>query len=87
MAEDGQPKTDGDHGHQRPDHDGEFHVALSGRDRELLDELANHMGVSRAETIRRALHLAKSIQDMHKWAGGDSTTMGARGGDVNSDHS
>ena len=87
MAEDGQSMNDGDHGPQHPDNEGGFHLVMSESDRELLDELADHMGVSRAETIRRALHLAKSIQDMHKWAAGDSITMSGRGGDINLDHS
>ncbi len=79
--------THGDHGPKHPDDDGEFHLIMSEKDRELLDELAAHMGVSRAEMIRRALHLAKSIQDMHKWAGGDPSTISGRSGDANLDHS
>ncbi len=60
--------NDDDSEDQHPDRESEFHLALSEEDRKLLDELAGRMGVSRAETIRRALHLAKSIQDMHMWA-------------------
>ena len=87
MEEAGQTTNESDHGPKHPDRDGEFHLILSDQDRELLDELARRTGVSRAEMIRRALHLAKSIQDMHRWVGGDPKSTSGRGGDANLDHS
>lgn len=43
--------------------DVEFHLTLSDADRELLDTLAHRMGVSRTETISRALHLLQAVQE------------------------
>lgn len=39
-----------------------FGLTLSEQDRELLDRLAARMGVSRTETISRALHLLETVQ-------------------------
>jgi hypothetical protein len=50
-----------DHGH--PPRDVEFHLTLSTEDRELLDTLAHRMGISRTETISRALHLLQAVQE------------------------
>jgi hypothetical protein len=41
----------------------EFHLTLSEEDRELLDRLAQRMNCSRTETIARALHLLRAVQD------------------------
>jgi hypothetical protein len=49
--------------HRHPPRDVEFHVTLSEEDRELLDTKAHRMGVSRTETISRALHLLESVQE------------------------
>jgi hypothetical protein len=49
--------------HKHPPRDVEFHLTLSEEDRELLDALARRMGVSRTETISRALHLLESVQE------------------------
>jgi hypothetical protein len=38
-------------------------LTLSEEDRKLLGKLAHGLGVSRTETISRALHLLKSLQD------------------------
>ena len=46
-----------------PPRDVTFHLTLSEEDRELLDTLAHRMGVSRAETISRALHLLEAIME------------------------
>lgn len=46
-----------------PPRDVEFHLTLSEEDRELLDALARRMGVSRTETISRALHLLEAVQE------------------------
>jgi hypothetical protein len=40
-----------------------FHLTLTEEDRELLDTLAHRMGVSRTETISRALHLLEAVQE------------------------
>jgi hypothetical protein len=40
-----------------------FHLTLTEEDRELLDTLAHRMGVSRTETISRALHLLETVQE------------------------
>jgi hypothetical protein len=49
--------------HKHPSRDVEFHLTLSTEDRELLDMLAHRMGVSRTETISRALHLLQAVQE------------------------
>lgn len=41
----------------------EFHLTLSEEDRELLDRLAQRMNCSRTETIARALHLLRVVQE------------------------
>lgn len=51
----------GTHPHER--RDVEFHLTLSTEDREVLDTLAHRMGVSRTETISRALHLLEAVQE------------------------
>jgi hypothetical protein len=49
--------------HKHPAREIGFHLTLSTEDRELLDMLAHRMGVSRTETISRALHLLKAVQE------------------------
>ena len=46
-----------------PPRDITFHLTLCEEDRELLDMLAHRMGVSRTETISRALHLLEAMQE------------------------
>jgi hypothetical protein len=52
--------------HRHPERDIGFHLTLTAQDRELLDALARRMGVSRTETISRALHLLEAVQDKAK---------------------
>jgi hypothetical protein len=58
----------GEHIRTHEDRNIGFHLTLSEKDRELLDILAHRMGVSRTETISRALHLLESAHEhgMHQ---------------------
>ena len=58
-------------GHKHPQRDVEFHLTLSTEDRELLDILAHRMGVSRTETLSRALHLLKAVQERQARGNGE----------------